>query len=72
MTTIELENQAGKQGARKHRFAAVGQALAAVQLWHLRRRTVARIARLDEHLLRDAGFDPDDVRDAINGDDSAL
>ncbi|SFC20112.1 hypothetical protein [Devosia psychrophila] len=31
MTTIEFENQAGKQGARKHRFAAVGQALAAVQ-----------------------------------------
>lgn len=72
MTTFELEHVADAQGGSRKLWIAVRQVLAAMRQWHERRQTLARIAGLDEHLLRDSGLDPDDVRDALNGDASAL
>ena len=41
-------------------------------IWdYLRRRTerraLARVSRLSEHLMRDAGFDPEEIYDAVPG-----
>ncbi|MGB3338740.1 MAG: DUF1127 domain-containing protein [Devosia sp.] len=72
MTTFELEDVAREQHHTSNPWGAVRQALAAMRQWHDRRRTLARISHLDEHLLRDAGLDPEDVRDALEGDGSAL
>lgn len=72
MTTFELEQPANQQSGRRGGVASLGGIWATVRRWHDRRRTLSRIAAMDEHLLRDAGFDPDDVRDALNGDGSAL
>lgn len=72
MTTFELEHVVDERRGSHKLWSAARQAFAAMRLWHDRRRTLARIAGLDEHLLRDAGLDPDDVRDALNGDASAL
>jgi uncharacterized protein YjiS (DUF1127 family) len=72
MTTFELEHVAAERFESKHPLVRFGKLVAAMRQWHDRRRTLARISGLDEHLLRDAGFDPDDVRDALRGEGSAL
>lgn len=72
MTTFELEQLASEQRRGWFGIAALSRMMAALRLWHDRRRTLGRLADMDEHLLRDAGFDPEDVRDALNGDGSAL
>ena len=43
------------------------RALASVKHWHDRRRTLARLSRLTERQLRDAGFESDDICDPLDG-----
>ena len=43
------------------------RALASVKHWHDRRRTLARLSRLTERQLRDAGFEPDGICDPLDG-----
>jgi uncharacterized protein YjiS (DUF1127 family) len=45
---------------------------AAVRQWYVRRQTVARLAKLSAHQLRDIGVEPADVYDAVNNHYSAL
>lgn len=73
MATLDLGDEplAGR-GSNVPARSGLRKLLAALRRRHDQRRTLARISSLDQHLLRDVGFDPDDVRDALEGEKSAL
>ncbi|HEY9011888.1 MAG TPA: DUF1127 domain-containing protein [Devosia sp.] len=53
-------------------FSLVHRIATAVQMWRLRRETLAHLARFDEHLLRDVGFEPANAYDPTDGGAKAL
>ncbi len=46
---------------------SVAEIFQAYLRWRRQRRTLACVSRLSEHLMRDAGLDPEDVYDAVPG-----
>ena len=66
MTTCELQS---KSEAANHGPSTswLETTLAAVRLWHDRRKALAWLSNLDDYLLRDLGVDPEDVRLALDG-----
>jgi uncharacterized protein YjiS (DUF1127 family) len=71
MTTLELQEFADERPGTNG-FFGLRHILASIKLWYDRRQTLARLSQLDEHQLRDVGFDPADVHDALNGEDALL
>ena len=71
MTSLELDGFA----AQRPDTSVLGGALsifAPVKRWYDRRQTLFKLSHLDEHVLRDLGFEPSDVCDALEGKDSPL
>lgn len=66
MTTIEIAETCCEP-PRPRLSVPVPQILSAFVGWRRRRRTFACLSRLPEHLMRDAGVDPDAVYDAVPG-----
>lgn len=56
---------AAQSVGRPFRLGSLRNALAAPLQWYLRRREVARLADLDDHLLADLGLERSDVRWAL-------
>lgn len=48
-------------------FSALARLLPELFRRHAERRTVVQLSRLDPHLLRDMGFDPERIADALEG-----
>ncbi|MEQ1899629.1 MAG: DUF1127 domain-containing protein [Devosia sp.] len=76
MTTIDHETMplTGIE-AQKLRFRTlqkIADLLGALSRRRQRKRAYEELSRLDAHLLRDMGINPDDVRDAFEGRRSSL
>lgn len=76
MTTIDHDTMPlGGIEAQKLRFSLMQKAadlLGALSRKRERKRAYEQLSRLDAHLLRDMGINPDDVRDAFEGRRSSL
>jgi uncharacterized protein YjiS (DUF1127 family) len=48
-------------------FAALHAATRMMLRRHRERRLLARLSRLDPHVIRDMGFDPDSIYDELDG-----
>jgi uncharacterized protein YjiS (DUF1127 family) len=68
MTTLELYEIAEEKPLRRSIVNRLMTVVTAYATWKARRRTLMWLASLDAFQLSDVGVDPDDVRDALNGD----
>ncbi len=64
MATIELAETCGEGAGPRPSLSVPGLLRTYVQ-WRRKRRLLARLPRLSEHLMRDIGLDPDEVYDAV-------
>lgn len=72
MTTLELRDFADERPSTNGFLGGIRRALASANDWYVRRQTLARLARLSDRQLRDVGFDPAEVYDAVNGQHTSL
>jgi uncharacterized protein YjiS (DUF1127 family) len=72
MTTLALQAFADERPNTNGFLSGLLRVFVPVKRWYGRRQTLVHLSHLDEHLLRDLGFEPSDVDDALNGEDSPL
>lgn len=72
MAMFDLTEFPIERPATSGAFRMIHRAFAAVEAWRLRKETAAHLARFDEHLRRDIGFEPADAYDPTNGGAQAL
>jgi uncharacterized protein YjiS (DUF1127 family) len=72
MTTLELQEYAGERRNLGRMLDGLRAVVAAVQYWHAKRQTLARLSQLDDRLLTDVGIDPAELYDAVHGEHTSL
>ena len=72
MTTLELQDFADERPGANGFLSGIRRVLASVKGWYVRRQTLARLSQLSDRQLRDVGFDPSEIYDAVNGQHASL
>ena len=72
MTTLELLGLANGRPMTKSFLTGLVRIAASVKRWRERRQTLARLSRLSDRQLRDAGLEPSEIYDALNGQHASL
>jgi uncharacterized protein YjiS (DUF1127 family) len=72
MTTLDYEPSLAEGRALFGLKQKIANLLAALAKRHERKEALEQLSRLDDHLLRDMGLDPQDFRDAMLGRHTSL
>jgi uncharacterized protein YjiS (DUF1127 family) len=72
MTTLDLQELADDRLGTDGLFNGLPRAFASMKRWYGRRKMLARLSRLSERQMRDMGFEPSDVCDALNSQHASL
>lgn len=72
MAVFELEEPISEPSGSTGALTVLRRVPAAARRWVLRRRTVAQLSRLSEHLRRDVGLERADAYDPLDGGASSL
>ncbi len=55
-----------RASAKTHLAAAVRRAIASLRRWRKRRKAIAELSRLDDHMLRDIGVSRGQIREVVD------
>jgi uncharacterized protein YjiS (DUF1127 family) len=72
MTTLDYEASLAEGRALFGLKQKIANLLASLAKSHERKQAIEQLSRLDDHLLRDMGLDPQDFRDAMLGRHTSL
>jgi uncharacterized protein YjiS (DUF1127 family) len=72
VTTLELQEFADERPGTNGFLSGLLRVFASVRRWRAQRLTQARLSQLSERQLKDVGFEPADVYDALNGQHASL
>ena len=72
MTTLELLRLADGRPMTKTFLTGLLRLAASAKRWRDRRHTLARLSQLSDRQVRDAGFEPSEIYDALNGQHASL
>jgi uncharacterized protein YjiS (DUF1127 family) len=72
MTTLELQDFADQRPGTNGSLSGIRRVLASMKAWYDKRRTLARLSQLSDRQLKDVGFDPSEIYDAVNGQHTSL